>query len=88
MARKKAVAKKKAILVDVAEIGRKGGLNSRKNFTDEEKKLLARKAAAARWDKKKLSSGSDRHEIQPSRRSAEKTKLAPASPKTSLRSPP
>jgi hypothetical protein len=31
-------------------LGRKGGKNSRKNLTDEEKKELAQRAAKARWD--------------------------------------
>jgi hypothetical protein len=30
-------------------LGRKGGLNSRKNLTPERRRELARKAAAARW---------------------------------------
>jgi hypothetical protein len=36
-------------------LGRKGGKNSRKNLTDEEKTTLAKKAAAARWGKAKKS---------------------------------
>jgi hypothetical protein len=44
-------------LVDLVEMGRQGGLKSRKNMTPEEAKKLAQKAARARWgDKKKGSS--------------------------------
>jgi hypothetical protein len=34
-------------------LGRKGGQNSRKNLTDEEKKELGQRAARARWGPKK-----------------------------------
>ena len=47
-----AMARKKKTMVDVAAIGRKGGKNSRKNFTPEERKAMAQKAAKARWGKK------------------------------------
>jgi hypothetical protein len=43
---------KKRVMVDVVAIGRKGGKNSRKNFTPEERKAMAQKAAKARWGKK------------------------------------
>jgi hypothetical protein len=35
------------------KLGRKGGRNSRKNFTPEERKAMAQKAVRARWGKKK-----------------------------------
>jgi hypothetical protein len=41
------------VLTDPAAIGRKGGRNSRKNLKPEERTALARKAAKARWGKKK-----------------------------------
>jgi hypothetical protein len=34
-------------------LGRRGGKNSRKNLTEEEKRELARRAANARWKKAK-----------------------------------
>lgn len=34
-------------------LGRKGGLKSRVNLTPEEREKLAKKAAAARWGKKR-----------------------------------
>jgi hypothetical protein len=36
-----------------AEMGRKGGAHSRKYMTPQERTALARKAAKARWEKKK-----------------------------------
>lgn len=51
------MAKKRVvILMDPVELGRKGGQNSRKNFTPAERKELAQRAAKARWAKKKRSS--------------------------------
>jgi hypothetical protein len=47
------MAKKNAAAV---ALGRKGGKNSRKNLTDEQKTALAKKAAAARWGKTKKKS--------------------------------
>lgn len=38
-------------------LGRKGGLKSRVNLSPEERKKLAKKAAAARWGKKKPTKG-------------------------------
>lgn len=38
-------------------LGRKGGLNSRKSLSDEEKTRLAKKAAKARWDKAREAEG-------------------------------
>lgn len=45
--------KKKPVLVDVRKIGAKGGRNSRKNLTPEERRELAQRAAAGRWGKRK-----------------------------------
>jgi hypothetical protein len=42
--------KKRGTLVDVAEIGRKGGLNSRINLDPEHAAELGRKAVNARWE--------------------------------------
>jgi hypothetical protein len=47
------MAKRKRKLIDPVVIGRKGGLNSRKNLSLEERTALARKAAEARWGKKR-----------------------------------
>ena len=38
-------------------LGRRGGLKSRVNLTPEEREKLAKKAAAARWGKKKPTKG-------------------------------
>jgi hypothetical protein len=38
-------------------LGRKGGLRSRVNLSPEEREKLAKKAAAARWGKKKPAKG-------------------------------
>ena len=43
----------KPVLVDLRKIGRKGGKNSRKNLSADERKELAQRAARARWDKAK-----------------------------------
>jgi hypothetical protein len=42
--------KRKRTLVDVAEIGRLGGANSRKNLLPSEATALAQKAVNARWE--------------------------------------
>ena len=39
------------------ELGRKGGKNSRKNLTADERKELAQRAANARWAKKPKGEG-------------------------------
>ena len=39
-------------------LGRKGGKNSRINLTPEERKILAQKAATARWGQSKLQDSS------------------------------
>jgi hypothetical protein len=44
---------RKKVLVDVRESGKKGGLARARNLTPEERKLSARKAAQARWGKKR-----------------------------------
>lgn len=44
------MAKRKGTLVDVAEIGRIGGQNSRKNLSDAEASAIARAANEARWN--------------------------------------
>jgi hypothetical protein len=54
MARKKAAKKKNPAAV---ALGRRGGKNSRKNLTVEERKELAQRAANARWDKAKKDPG-------------------------------
>ncbi len=43
-------AKNRRTLIDVAEIGRKGGRNSRKYLDPEEATALAQKAVNARWE--------------------------------------
>jgi hypothetical protein len=48
---------KKPVLVDVREIGAKGGRNSRKNLDPKLRTELARRAADARWEKKKKVAG-------------------------------
>jgi hypothetical protein len=47
------MAKEKKKNPAAVALGRKGGQNSRKNFTDAEKTALAKKAAAARWKRAK-----------------------------------
>jgi len=44
---------RKAYAELMSEYGRKGGSNSRKYLTPERRTELARKAAAARWGKRK-----------------------------------
>jgi len=41
-------------------LGRKGGQNSRVNLSPEERAELARRAAAARWDKTQKEEGSQK----------------------------
>lgn len=42
-------------ILNASEMGKKGGANSRKYMPPEERTALARKAAKARWEKKKKS---------------------------------
>lgn len=43
---------RKQISEAMAQMGRKGGANSRKNLTPEHRKELAQRAARARWEKR------------------------------------
>jgi hypothetical protein len=45
--------KRKKVLVDVAEAGRKGGTARAQNMTEKERSESARKAVQARWAKAK-----------------------------------
>ena len=47
------MARKKKVLVDIVEMGRKGGLARAKKLSAQERSESARKAVKARWAKKK-----------------------------------
>jgi len=47
-------------LIDPAEIGRKGGLSRAKRLSPKQRSDSAKKAAAARWGKKKGKSSKER----------------------------
>lgn len=70
-----AMAKKNPAAVT---LGRKGGKNSRKNLSDEEKRKLARKALEARWSKwraehpEKAAASEERRLKRSARKSAKK----------------
>jgi hypothetical protein len=47
------MAAKKQVLVDLVDVGRKGGQARAKKLSPKERSESARKAAKARWEKKK-----------------------------------
>jgi hypothetical protein len=47
------MAAKKKVMVDLVDVGRKGGQARAKKLSPKERSESARKAAKARWEKKK-----------------------------------